>query len=95
MNKEQIRQYLLAHDERLLPLISMLNYPITRKSNKDVYTALLQSIISQQLSVKAADTIHKRLLNLFPNDHALPELLLKMSVTRLRSAGLSKQKVAC
>ncbi len=91
-NKEQIKQYLLDRDHKLLPVITSVTYPVARRSNKDVYNALLHSIVSQQLSVKAATTIHGRLLNLFPDNNAKPSLLVTMTLSKLRSAGLSKQK---
>lgn len=62
------------------------------RRNKDVYSALLHSIVAQQLSVKAATTIHTRLLELFPDQDAKPDLVCRMSPAKLRSAGLSKQK---
>ena len=94
MNKEKIKQYLAEKDKKLLPLITLLPYPVNHRSSKDVYGALLYSIVSQQLSVKAVETIHERLLNLFDNNDPKPEALLKMSFVNLQSAGLSKQKVS-
>jgi len=91
LNKEQIKQYLLEQDRKLLPVIMSVAYPISRR-NRDVYSALLHSIVAQQLSVKAAATIHARLLELFPDNDARPDLLGGMPLAKLRSAGLSKQK---
>lgn len=91
LNKEQIKQYLLERDHKLLPVIKSVTYPVSRRK-KDIYSALVYSIVSQQLSVKAAATIHEHVLNLFPNNDARPELLMRMSLARLRSAGVSKQK---
>lgn len=93
-SKEQIKQYLIERDRKLLPVINCVEYPVSRRNNKDVYNALLHSIISQQLSLKAAATIHERVLNLFPHNDARPELLIRMPITKLRNAGLSKQKSA-
>lgn len=58
----------------------------------DPYLALLQSIISQQLSVKAAQTIYGRFCALFPGQIPSPDFLLKKSVMTLRRAGLSRSK---
>jgi len=80
-----------VRDQKLSPVIKSVAFPVSRRK-KDVYAALLRSIVSQQLSVKAAATIHARLLNLFPNNNARPELLLQTPLAQLRSAGLSKQK---
>jgi len=91
MSKEKIKDYLLERDSRLLPVIQSVKYPVSRR-NTDVYGTLLQSVISQQLSVKAAATIHKRVLELFPDNNPHPDYLVRISTTRLRNAGLSKQK---
>ncbi|GAB3898476.1 DNA-3-methyladenine glycosylase [Larkinella knui] len=57
-----------------------------------VYLALLESIVSQQISVKAADSIFNRFLGLFPDGYPHPEQLVAKSLEELRSAGLSGQK---
>ena len=59
----------------------------------DVYLALLESIVSQQISVKAADAIFARLCSLFPDDYPKADALLARSFDDLRGAGLSGQKV--
>lgn len=59
----------------------------------DVYLALLESIVSQQISVKAADAIFARLCGLFPNNYPKADALLALSFDDLRGAGLSGQKV--
>ncbi len=63
------------------------------KPTRDVYAALVRSIVYQQLSGKAADTILRRFLALFPGTgYPKPEAVLKMSIAKMRSAGLSGQK---
>ena len=57
-----------------------------------VYYDLLNSIVSQQLSVKAAETIFQRFCALFPNQYPSPEAILGINPEQLRSAGLSNQK---
>lgn len=59
----------------------------------DVYLALLESIVSQQISTKAADAIFARLCGLFPNNYPAADALLALSFDDLRGAGLSGQKV--
>jgi DNA-3-methyladenine glycosylase II len=58
----------------------------------DVYVALLESIVSQQISVKAADSIFRKFRLLFPDEYPAPALLIALSDSELRSAGLSGQK---
>ncbi|MFD1143065.1 DNA-3-methyladenine glycosylase family protein [Larkinella insperata] len=57
-----------------------------------IYLALLESIVSQQISVKAADSIFARFLALFPDGYPHPEQLLAKTPEELRTAGLSGQK---
>ena len=91
LTQKQIKAYLLQRDRRLEPVIQSLPYPKARR-NRDVYRSLMRSIIAQQLSVKAANTIHARLLELFPDGEAHPQRLLRTPVARLRGVGLSEQK---
>ena len=56
------------------------------------FDALCRSIIYQQLSTKAAATIHGRFLDLFPNRIPSPGLLLSIPEEKLRAVGLSGQK---
>ncbi len=56
------------------------------------FEALLRAITYQQLSGKAAATIHGRLLDLFPGELA-PERLLALPESDLRGAGLSRNKL--
>ncbi len=58
----------------------------------DVYERLIRAIIYQQLSGKAAATIHGRFLALFPDEYPTPDRLLAFDVPDLRSVGLSNQK---
>jgi DNA-3-methyladenine glycosylase II len=60
---------------------------------KDVYIALLESIVSQQISTKAADAIFTRFRALFPDNYPHADQLLLKTTDELRSAGLSFQKI--
>lgn len=53
---------------------------------------LIESIISQQLSTKAATTIYNRFLALFNSPFPTPEEILKIDSEKLRSAGMSYSK---
>lgn len=59
-----------------------------------IFTAILRSIISQQISTSAARSIRERFLKLFPKSGPTPELLLQVPIETLRSVGLSSQKVS-
>ncbi|MEO1408273.1 MAG: DNA-3-methyladenine glycosylase 2 family protein [Bacteroidota bacterium] len=81
----------LQRDLILRPLVQHLELP-PLQSPRDVYVALLRSIISQQLSTKAADTIYGRFMGLFPRSYPTPRRLLQLSEADLRGVGLSRQK---
>ena len=56
---------------------------------------MMRSVISQQLSVKAASTIYERFLNLFETEpFPKAEAILKMEDEKIRSAGLSYAKIS-
>lgn len=66
-----------------------------RSIDASPFHALMRAIIYQQLSGKAAATIHGRVLALFPGDAAPdPDEILAMPVEALRGAGMSRAKVA-
>jgi DNA-3-methyladenine glycosylase II len=70
-------------------------YPTKFEKTKDPFRALVRSVVYQQLSGKAAATIHGRMLALYPDkDHPDPEDLLEAAPETLRGAGLSRQKIA-
>ena len=57
------------------------------------YEALVRSIVFQQLSGKAARTIHDRFRALYPRNRPRPELVRETDDASLRGAGLSRQKI--
>jgi len=61
-------------------------------TEQDLFQSLLRTIVYQQLSGKAANTIHTRVLGLFPDATATPHGLLELSEEQLRGAGLSRNK---
>jgi DNA-3-methyladenine glycosylase II len=70
-------------------------YPTKFAKSKDPYRALVRAVVYQQLSGKAAGTIHGRMIALFPDkEHPDPEDLLAAAPEKLRGAGLSRQKIA-
>lgn len=62
-------------------------------STMDPFPALVRTITAQQISTKAAATIHGRLVSLMPTGVA-PDTLLALTDAELRQAGLSRQKAA-
>ena len=64
-----------------------------RSRREDPFTALVEAIVWQQLSTKAAATIYRRLIALFPDGpHPTPEAILACADESMRAAGLSRAK---
>lgn len=61
---------------------------------EDPFVDIVDSIISQQLSGKAAATIFGRFKKLFPHEKITPEKLLKIPDEKIRSAGISYSKIS-
>lgn len=89
MNSQILKH--LSHDRKLAEIIPHISLPEIDIHN-DIYFDLLESIVSQQLSVKAAATIFGRFLALFPDKKPSPEAILALSIEELRGCGLSGQK---
>jgi DNA-3-methyladenine glycosylase II len=83
----------LSKDARLAELIKTIKLPELNPDG-DVYAALTRSIVSQQLSTKAAATIYGRFLDLFNNRYPDIETVLSSSIDELRAVGLSRQKAS-
>ena len=88
--------YLSAVDPRMAALIARsLRYNVKPGGAVRPFDALAESIAYQQLSGKAAATIWKRVLALYPRRRYLdPHLVLKTPDEKFRAAGLSRNKVA-
>ncbi len=87
---EAIRKH-LSKDPILQPLIDHVVLK-ERTAQKTVYEALIRSIVFQQLSGKAASSIHGRFLALFEDGFPHPSRIQSLSPEELRAVGLSRQK---
>lgn len=56
------------------------------------FAALVQAIVNQQLSVKAGETIYRRVEAMVPRRRLTPASVAALSIDALRSAGLSRGK---
>lgn len=81
----------LSADPVLAPVIARVGLP-TFTPHTDYYWELVDSIISQQLSIKAARTIEQRFLDLFGGKIPQPKQLLNKTVDELRAVGMSRAK---
>ena len=92
-NFKKAANYLSSHDAILGEVIKNAPLPAF-VPHKNYYQELVESIVSQQLSVKAAATILKRFKELFSSDFPTPEDILATDIETLRSVGLSRQKAS-
>jgi DNA-3-methyladenine glycosylase II len=60
---------------------------------ENLFVDIVSSIVGQQLSVKAADTIWKRFETLFPEKKVTPEAVLLLSDQEIRDVGCSFSKI--
>jgi len=93
---QSVSESILLHlhqDKILSPIIDKCTLTI-HKAPLQLFDDLLRSIVSQQLSTKAAATIYDRFLALFENKIPTPDQIKKLSDLQLRAVGLSGQKSA-
>lgn len=90
---EAATRHLREGDPVLAPLIDRVGpYRIRLEAAPSVFDALGRSIVYQQLSGKAAATIHARYRMLFPEGRPTAEGLRALDDRALRGAGLSENK---
>lgn len=89
----KILDHLKKSDPVLIPIIENSPPPVLH-SDRKVYDDLLRSIVSQQLSVKAAETIFGRFLDLFGGKTPEPADLKEVEIPILRGLGFSNAKAA-
>ena len=93
MNSQKIKSALLhlKKDKSLRRVIQGHEKPAFNE--RDPFAALVSAIIYQQLSGKAASTIHKRFLALYKyKKHPTPKDVLKTTDSKFASVGVSRQK---
>ena len=83
----------LEKDKILHDFIKTVEHPVKPSLNVDIYYALLESIVSQQLSTKVVRIIWQRFLDLFPDGYPIQEHLIYLDEQTLRKAGLSFRKI--
>lgn len=93
MDYEKAKKHLLKNDPRLAVVIKQITLPKWHPP-ESYFIDLVESIISQQLSIKASDTIYGRFKKLFPKEKITPELVLDLPVETVRGVGISYQKVS-
>lgn len=92
---EEAIQVLSKADKKLGKLIQQVGgVTISTPTRLNPFEALLRSIVYQQLSGKAASTIHGRVRALFSGRSIKPEEVIAIPEETLRGAGMSRAKIA-
>ena len=81
------------HDPVMTRLVETIPAPPPSVRN-DLYLALLESVVSQQLSVRVADVIFARFCGWFTDNYPDAARVSALKTDVLRSVGLSGQKAA-
>jgi DNA-3-methyladenine glycosylase II len=84
-------EHLSENDPALAPVIARYGLCVVRP-HRNYYQELVDSIISQQLSVKAAAAIEQRFRDMFGGKFPNPEQILTKDLDELRAIGFSYAK---
>lgn len=88
-NMEEALPYLSRKDARMAAAIEEIG-EMMRTGVDDVFIALVQSIIGQQITLRAADTVWMRLQSLV--SRVTPESVVGLGTTALTHCGMSRRK---
>lgn len=96
MDEKKKAAYLCKRDPILGGAIKKITLkPLAVHRRGDYFKTLVEAIVSQQLSAKAADTIFARFVALAPGKKfPTPKEVLAIPAAKMRKAGLSKMKVS-
>src|SRR5580704_5530972 len=95
VDTEHVMRELSRVDRRLAKVIRRVGcFPTKREKPQHPYESLFRAIVYQQLAGKAAATIFGRVKALGAGGFPTPEEILLMDDSKLRGAGLSRQKIA-
>ena len=86
---EEAIRFLKAKDPILADIIDRIG-PIERLIDADLFSALINNIVGQQISMKAQETVWKRMIAAF--GAVTPENLCRVSIEEIQQCGLSTRK---
>ena len=87
---EKGKKELKKIDKNIKKIIELYEFPsLTTREN--MFFTLIRSIVGQQISVKAADTVWDKIVN--EAKEIRPEIIYSMDENTMRDCGLSKRKV--
>lgn len=87
----EAESYLGSRDPVLARLIER-HGPCTLEPQKQYFPVMVETVISQQLSTRAARSIYLRLIDLVGRKHPRPADILRIKDAELRTIGFSKSK---
>jgi DNA-3-methyladenine glycosylase II len=86
---EEAIRYLKAKDPILADIIDRIG-PIERPIEADLFSALINNIVGQQISMRAQETVWKRMIAAF--GAVTPKNLCRVSIEEIQQCGLSTRK---
>ena len=86
----EARKHLVKKDRVMKRLIPQFG-DVCLETRGDAFTTLARSVVGQQISVKAAQTVWGKFVKL--PEQMVPQSVLKLKVDDMRAAGLSARKV--
>ena len=86
---EKAKEHLCEKDKKLNNIIISAGN-VYLETSKDPFTTLFNSILGQQISVAAAESIKKRIISKYK---ITPKSFFKAKIDDLRNCGLSKMKI--
>src|SRR6476661_5754207 len=81
----------LSKDKNLAKLLAH-HEPFELKFHKNICLRLCASIMSQQLSTKVAQVLHRRFLELYGGEEPTPQQIVATPFEKLRAIGMSNAK---
>lgn len=91
--RRRILKHFQERDPKMAGVIQQIG-PLGLKRNRNYFVVLCRSIVSQQISTAAAETIYSRFHKLCEGRVPTPERVAGLQDAPLRAAGLSRQKTA-
>jgi DNA-3-methyladenine glycosylase II len=84
------KKYLSKKDKVMKVVIEKYKHK-TLTTRKDIFFSLCKSIVGQQISVSAANSVFKKFKNIC-NGKINPKIVKKITIQKLKKCGLSRQK---
>lgn len=91
MSYSKESNFISKQDKKLKKIIDVIG-ECKLSSHENYFHSLCDAIISQQLSLKAAETIFNRFIDLLDGKELLPENLIQIKQDELRAIGCSNAK---